>query len=147
MWLRALTTTVTSWDLRWIFVGHPLVEQLKKTPPTFAQVNRGHFSVMFAQQGQGGPAMWMYLDLPSQESLTLLHQEYRAKGVKITEPPTDKPWDMREMLVEDGDGHILRIGAPLSDRVEHCLSLAVCQELCKSSLEEICGTHARLFFR
>jgi hypothetical protein len=33
--------------------------------------------------------------------------------VKITEPPTDKPWGMREMLVEDMDGHTLRIGAPL----------------------------------
>jgi len=57
--------------------------------------------------------MWMYLDLASLEDLAVLHQEYLANAVKITEPPTDKPWGMREMLVEDVDGHTLRIGASL----------------------------------
>ena len=83
-----------------------------QTPPTFAQVSRGHFSVMLAQGAQGGPGMWMYLDLASLEDLAALHQEYLAKAVKVIEPPTDKPWGVREMLIEDPDGHILRIGAP-----------------------------------
>jgi hypothetical protein len=56
--------------------------------------------------------MWMYLYLTSLSDLAALHQEYQAKAVKIIEPPTDKPWAMREMLIEDVDGHILRIGAP-----------------------------------
>ena len=85
----------------------------EKTPPTFAQVNRGQFSLMLAQQEQGGPAMWIYLDLPSRESVVRLHQEYQANGVTITQPPTDQQWDMCEMLVEDRDGHVLRIGGPL----------------------------------
>jgi len=80
--------------------------------PTFAQVTRGHFSVMLAQEAKGGPGMWMYLDLASLEDLATLHQEYLANAVKIIEMPTDKPWGMREMLIEDVDGHILRIGAP-----------------------------------
>lgn len=83
-----------------------------QTPPTFAQVRRGDFSVSLAQGAQGGPGMWMYLDLASPEDLEALHQEYLAKAVKITEPPTDKPWGMREMLIEDVDGHTLRIGTP-----------------------------------
>lgn len=65
-----------------------------------------------SQQEQGGPGMWMSLGLASVEDLSALHQEYQAKAAKIIEPPTDKPWAMREMLVEDVDGHILRIGAP-----------------------------------
>jgi uncharacterized glyoxalase superfamily protein PhnB len=83
-----------------------------QTPPTFVQVSRGHFSVMLAQEEQGGPGMWMYLDLASLEDLAALHQEYLAHGVQVIEPPTDTPWGMREMLIEDVDGHILRIGAP-----------------------------------
>ena len=65
-----------------------------------------------AQEEQGGPAMWIYLDLASLDDLAALYQEYLANAVKIAEPPTDQPWDMREMLVEDVDGHVLRIGAP-----------------------------------
>jgi uncharacterized glyoxalase superfamily protein PhnB len=79
--------------------------------PSFVQVSRGHFSVMLAQQEQGGPGMWMFLDLASLEDLAALYQEYQANAVKIIEPPTDKPWDMREMRIEDVDGHILRIAA------------------------------------
>jgi uncharacterized glyoxalase superfamily protein PhnB len=83
------------------------------TPPwTFAQVRRGNFFVYLCQGAQGGPGMWMYLEIASLEDLVALHQEYQAKAAKITEPPADKPWGMREMLIEDVDGHILRIGAP-----------------------------------
>ena len=55
--------------------------------------------------------MWMYLNLASLKDLADLYQEYQARAVKIHEPPTDKIWGMREMLIEDVDGHILRIGA------------------------------------
>lgn len=59
--------------------------------------------------------MWMYLDLPSLEELAALHQEYLTTAVKIAEPPTDKPWKMREMLIKDVDGNTLRIAAPLDE--------------------------------
>ncbi len=81
-------------------------------PWTFAQVRRGNFLVYLSQQAQGGSGMWMYLNLASTSDLDALYQEYQAKAVKIIEPPTDKSWAMREMLIEDVDGHILRIGAP-----------------------------------
>ena len=83
-------------------------------PWTFAQVRRGDFQVFLCQQAQGGPGMWMYLDLASTSDLEALYQEYQSRAVKIVEPPTDKSWEMREMLIEDLDGHILRIGAPRS---------------------------------
>lgn len=90
------------------------------TPPwTFAQVRRGNFFVYLCQGAQGGPGMWMYLNLASLEDLAALYQEYQAKAAKITEPPTDQPWGMREMLIEDVDGHILRIGAPRPHGIDH----------------------------
>ena len=82
--------------------------------PEFAEVKRGQSSIMLALENQGGPAMWIYLDVASLEDLTALYQEYQANGARIVEPPTDKPWNMREMLVEDLDGHTLRIGASIS---------------------------------
>lgn len=81
-------------------------------PCTFAQVRRGDFFIYLCQQAQGGPGMWMYLHLASPEDLVLLYQEYQAHAVRITEPPTNQPWGMCEMLIEDIDGHTLRIGAP-----------------------------------
>lgn len=83
------------------------------SPWTFAQVRRGNFCVYLCQQAQGGPGMWMYLNLASLNDLAALYQEYQAKAVKILEPPTGKLWATREMLIEDVDRHILRIGAPL----------------------------------
>ena len=94
------------------FSWPPSCEERGQTSPSFAQVSRGHFSVMLAQEEQGGPGMWMYLDLAELKDLDTLYQEFLTNGVKIIEPPTDKPWEMREMLIEDVDGHILRIGAP-----------------------------------
>jgi len=83
-------------------------------PWTFAHVRRGNFYVYLSQQSQGGPGMWMYLNLASLDDLATLYQEYRAKAVRIIEAPTDKSWAMREMLIEDVDGHTLRIGASQS---------------------------------
>lgn len=82
-------------------------------PPTIAQVMRGHAVLFLAQQEQGGPGMWIYLDLESAAEVDRLHAEYTAQGATIAEPPADKPWGMREMRVHDLDGHTLRIGGPL----------------------------------
>lgn len=81
--------------------------------PTFGEVRRGQAAVMLAQGEQGGPGMWIYPDVHSAAELEALHAEYVRKGALITAPPTDKPWGMREMWVQDLDGHTLRLGAPL----------------------------------
>jgi uncharacterized glyoxalase superfamily protein PhnB len=82
-------------------------------PPTFAQLMRGHAVIFLAQQEQGGPGMWLYLDLESATEVDKLHTEYAAKGARIAEPPADRPWGVREMRVQDLDGHTFRIGGPL----------------------------------
>ena len=50
-------------------------------------------------------------------------REYQSSGANIRQPPTDFQWGMREMNVEDLDGHRLRIGHGIdtpSDNVEIC---------------------------
>lgn len=80
---------------------------------THAEVNRGHV-VLQLSDSQGGPGMWLYLDLESRAELEKLHAEYTASGARIVEPPTEKPWGMLEMQVQDIDGHTFRVGAPLA---------------------------------
>ncbi len=81
--------------------------------PTFGEVQRGGAAIMLAQSTQGGPGMWMYLEMATAAALNALHDDYVQKGGRIAQPPEDKPWNRREMLVQDLDGHTLRVGAPV----------------------------------
>jgi uncharacterized glyoxalase superfamily protein PhnB len=38
-----------------------------------------------------------------------------AEGLDITFPPTDMPWNLREMHVRHPDGHVFRIGQGLGE--------------------------------
>jgi len=40
-----------------------------------------------------------------------LYREYKERGAKVLQPPTNMPWDAREMNVEDPDGHRIRFGS------------------------------------
>jgi hypothetical protein len=81
-------------------------------PPTFAQVRRGHVALDLAQVTQGGPGMWVYVIIASPDQLEALHQAYQSAGARIIATPERKSWNMIEMLVQDLDGHILRLGTP-----------------------------------
>lgn len=91
-------------------------------PPTFASVSRGEINLFFCQGGQGKPGTWISIFV---DNVDALHEEYQASGAIIRQPPTNFSWGMREMNVEDLDGHRLRMGtgtgtdAP-SDEVPLC---------------------------
>ena len=38
------------------------------------------------------------------------YESIKDKGAKVVAVPESKEWNMREMLVEDPDGHIIRFG-------------------------------------
>ena len=76
-------------------------------PPTFASVSRGEVCIFLCEGGQGQPGTWMSVFV---ENVDLLYDEYKASGATIRRPPANYPWGMREMLVEDPDGHCLRMG-------------------------------------
>jgi len=40
-----------------------------------------------------------------------LHEEFKASGASIRQPPTNFPWGTREMNVVDPDGHRIRFGS------------------------------------
>ena len=76
-------------------------------PPTFGCVCRDEVSIFFCEGGQGQPGMWISIFV---DDVDELYKEYQASGANIRQPPTTFEWRMREMNVEDPDGHRLRIG-------------------------------------
>jgi catechol 2,3-dioxygenase-like lactoylglutathione lyase family enzyme len=74
---------------------------------TFASVSRDRRAIMLCQGEQGQPGTWLWIGV---EDIELLCTEFKAKGVKFREPPTNYPWAY-EMKIEDPDGHVLRFGS------------------------------------
>ena len=55
--------------------------------------------------------VWMSWWLDSLESQTALHAKATALGYRITMPPTDEPWGVREFHLRHPDGHTFRVSA------------------------------------
>ncbi|NER83138.1 MAG: bleomycin resistance family protein [Leptolyngbya sp. SIO1D8] len=81
-------------------------------PPTFASVSRDDVCIFLCQGAQGQSGTWMSIFV---ENVDALHEDYKAKGAIIRQAPTNFPWGVREMNIEDPDGHRLRIGTPTND--------------------------------
>lgn len=79
-------------------------------PPDFGCVGRGKVEIFLCQGCQGQPGMWMSIFM---DDVDALYKEYKKSGATILDPPTNYPWQTREMLVEDLDGHRFRMsGTP-----------------------------------
>ena len=76
-------------------------------PITFGGVSKGCVRLFFCLKNQGNPGTWLAINL---DDLDEYYEIIKTRGAKILSPPEDKEWMMREMLVEDPDGHIIRFG-------------------------------------
>lgn len=93
-------------------------EQLKfenkwewEAPPTFGGVYRDDVEIFFCKEDQGNPATWLSLVVDNVDKYYALIKD---GGAKILAEPDSKEWNMREMLVECPDGHIIRFGHNIS---------------------------------
>lgn len=84
-------------------------------PPTFGSVTRDEVELFLCQGGQGGPGTWVSIFV---QDVDLLFEEYQRRGAKIRQVPTNFPWGIREMNVEDLDGHRLRMGSAATGPAE-----------------------------
>lgn len=101
------------------------------TPPTFGGVCSGDCEIFLCHNGQGGrgrsglaatfgpgsneaaeKAVWMSLWV---DDVDAVHRRCLAQGLEVTWPPTDMPWNVREMHVRHPDGHVFRIGRGIGD--------------------------------
>jgi len=75
--------------------------------PTFGAVVNGKVNIYFSKGAQGHKGTWLAINV---DNVDKFYEAIKTKDVEILSPPDTKPWFMREMLVKDPDGHMLRIG-------------------------------------
>ncbi|HWZ30245.1 MAG TPA: VOC family protein [Bryobacteraceae bacterium] len=73
----------------------------------FTHVHRDQAGIYLCVGDQGLGKAWVWIGVDDAEKL---HDEFKARGVKIRMPPTNFPWAL-EMHVEDPDGNVLRLGS------------------------------------
>ena len=96
------------------------------TPPTFGAVGSGKETCIFLCQGaqggrgrgantttfqrdgdeQGDKGVWMSVWV---DDVDEMHKHCVAVGLEVTLPPTDMPWNVREMHLRHPDGHVFRV--------------------------------------
>jgi catechol 2,3-dioxygenase-like lactoylglutathione lyase family enzyme len=74
---------------------------------TFGGVVKGNVEIFFCKENQGNPGTWLAIIL---DNVDEYYNMIKDKGAKILFAPESKLWNMREMLVEDPDGHMIRFG-------------------------------------
>jgi catechol 2,3-dioxygenase-like lactoylglutathione lyase family enzyme len=103
------------------------------SPPNFGAVGSGECEIFLCLNGQGGrgrsnvvrtsgdlgddtaeQGVWMTVWV---DDVDAVHERCQEHDLDITWPPTDMPWNVREMHVRHPDGHVFRIsrGIPEQD--------------------------------
>jgi catechol 2,3-dioxygenase-like lactoylglutathione lyase family enzyme len=100
-------------------------------PPSFGGVCSGDCEIFLCEDGQGGrgrnevkmtfgpesdeaaeKAVWMSIWV---DDVDTVHKHCLAQGLEVTWPPTDMPWNVREMHVRHPDGHVFRVSQGLEE--------------------------------
>lgn len=90
-------TNILGFESQWVW----------EDAPTFGGVNWGEVRLFFCKDGQGSPGTWLCINVVDVDAY---YEMIKTRGAKVISPPEDKPWFMREMLVVDLDGHMIRFG-------------------------------------
>ena len=77
------------------------------SPPTFGGVSRDSVQIFFCEKGQGNPGTWLSVFV---DNVDEFYEILKTKGAAILSAPENMEWGVREMLVEDPDGHKIRFG-------------------------------------
>ena len=92
-------------------------------PPTFGSVCSGECSIFLCQGAQGGrgksslpttkgqgeagdKGVWMSIWV---DDVDAVHRHCLEEEIEVTMPPTNEPWNVREMHIRHPDGHVFRI--------------------------------------
>ncbi len=77
------------------------------TPATFGGVSRDEVEIFFCKNNQGNACTWLAVVV---DNVDEYYDLIKSTGAIILSAPDSKEWNMREMLVECPDGHIIRFG-------------------------------------
>ncbi|MBC8063188.1 MAG: GNAT family N-acetyltransferase [Chlorobia bacterium] len=87
-------------------------------PPTFGSVSWGNVSMMFGLQPDLAAKVQGHQHWFKTEEVDALYDRHRERGAKVVSPIEDKPWDVREYVVEDLNGYHLRFAGPPSGEIK-----------------------------
>jgi hypothetical protein len=76
-------------------------------PTDFGGIVKDDVEIFFCLGDQGNPGTWLAIIV---DDVDAYYNSIKGKDPKILSKPESKEWNMREMLVEDPDGHIIRFG-------------------------------------
>ena len=76
-------------------------------PPTFGGVSKNSVEIFFCKQAQGNPGTWISIMI---DNVDEFYERVKDRDGKIISEPKNMEWGLREMLVEDPDGHKIRVG-------------------------------------
>jgi ankyrin repeat protein len=77
-------------------------------PATFGCVRHDGVQIFLCEGAQGSPGTWISIFV---RDVDALHADYARRGAIVRQKPTNFPWGIREMNIEDLDGHRLRMGS------------------------------------
>lgn len=102
------------------------------SPPDFGGVYSGECEIFLCQNAQGGrgrtavtttfgsevadaedKGVWVSIWV---DDVDAVHRHCLKNGIQVAWPPTDMPWNVREMHVCHPDGHVFRISQRLKER-------------------------------
>src|SRR6185295_6942220 len=94
-------------------------------PAGFAGISCGDFEIFLCRDGQGSRGnppthpgdeqtggVWMSCWVRTPTEVDEVHALAVLRGVSISWPPTNEPWNCRECRICHPDGHTIRIAAP-----------------------------------
>ena len=76
-------------------------------PTDFGGVVKDDVEIFFCLNGQGNPGTWLAIIV---DDVDAYYESIKNKGAKVLSAPESMEWNMREMLVQDPDGNIIRFG-------------------------------------
>ena len=82
-------------------------------PPTIGGASLGGATIMFSLQPELAQRVHGHQHWISVDDADELYAAHVAKGARIISEIEDKPWDVREYVVEDPNGYHLRFTGPL----------------------------------
>src|SRR4051794_8915495 len=101
------------------------------TPPSFGGVCSGKYEIFLCENCQGGrgrsdlkatfspegsacseKGVWMSI---WEDDVDAIHRHCIAEVLDVTWPPTDMPWNVREMHVRHPDGHVFRVSKGIEE--------------------------------
>ena len=76
-------------------------------PVDFGGVVKDDVEIFFCLNGQGNQGTWLAIIV---EDVDVYYEMIKGRGANIIATPESHEWNMREMLVQDPDGHMIRFG-------------------------------------